>query len=361
MALTVTDQTNDITLAVNREYMPTFLMRALPNCPYLTGAKQGQVQKNGSTATALFRRISEIDPSTTALSEVTTAAYMQGRTPSQLSKTDVTATVQKYGNFIILNEEVTDFEMNPIIDDTVANLGEAAGRSLNRLQRNVLEDNLTARYAGGAASAGATISTITVGDIRKVLNDLRVNNARPFTPMTTGSENIGTAPQLPAFWGFGHPDLMDDVAQLTGFVSVEKYAGQIDVVPGEVGALGTAGARIRFVETSDASIDAGSGAAVTSQDVNATSGAADLYTLSIIGKDAHGVVGFGEQHSDGIFRAGEGGLDAVELIVKTSGSGGTSDPYNEISTIAYKFWHAGVVLDGRFGRAIVSAATNLDN
>lgn len=359
MALTVTDQANDITLAVNREYMPTFLTRALPNCPYLSGSQKGQVKKNGSTATALWRRIDEISPNTTALSEVTTAAYMQGRTPSQLSKTDVTATVQKYGDFIILNEEVTDFEMNPIIDDTVGNLGEAAGRSLNQLQRNVLEDNLTARYSAGAASAGAVISTLTVGDIRKVLNDMRVNNAKPFTPMTTGSENIGTVPVLPAYWGFCHPDQGDDIAQLNGFKSVETYAGQIDVVPGEIGSLATAGARVRFVESSDASVDAGAGAAVTSQDVNATSAAADLYTLCIIGQDAHGSVGFGNQHTDGIYRAGEGGMDACELIVKTEG--GTSDPYDEIKTIAYKFWHAGTVLDARFGRAIVSAATNLDN
>jgi N4-gp56 family major capsid protein len=359
MALTVTDQTNDITLAVNREYMPTFLMRALPCCPYLTGSKKGEIAKQGSTATALWRRIENVTPSTTALSEVTTAAYMQGRTPSQLSKTDVTATVQKYGDFIIMNEEVTEFEKNPIIDDTVANLGEAAGRSVNMLQRNVLEDNLTARYAAGAASAGATISTITVGDIRKVLNDLRVNNAKSFSPMTTGSENIGTAPQLPAFWGLGHPDLMDDIAQLTGFVSVEKYAGQIDVVPGEVGSLATAGARIRFVESSDASVDSGTGATVTSQDVNATSGSADLYTLCVIGQEAHASVGFGEQHTDGIYRAGEGGLDAVSLIVKNEG--GTSDPYDEISTIAYKFWHAGAVLNGAFGRSIIAATTNLDN
>lgn len=357
----VTDQTNDITLAVNREYMPTFLTRALPFCAHTLGAKQGSVTKNGSTATALFRRIGEIAPTTTALSEVTTASYMQGRTSTTLSKTDVTATVQKYGQYVILNEEVTDFEMNPIIDDTVANLGEAAGRSLNQLQRNVVEDNFTARYAGGAASAGVVDSKITLGDIKKVVNDLRQNNARTFTPMTTGSENIGTSPQLPSYWGITNPDVADDIAELAGFVDVSQYAGQIDTMPGEIGSLKTAQAQVRFVESSDASIDTGAGGTVTSQDVNATSGSADLYTTVILGQDAHGIVGFGDQHQDGIFRAGEGGLDAVELIVKQQGSGGTSDPYNEIMTMAYKFWHAGLVLDGRFGRSIVSAATDLDN
>lgn len=362
MALTVTDQTNDVTLPINNVYSAEFLTRALPLCPYFAGSKPGTINKNSGTATVKWRRMNELTPSTTALSEVTTAAYGQGRTPQQLSVTDVTATIQKYGEFVILNEEVTDFEQNPLLLDTMGNLGEIAGISANRLQRNELEDNLTARYAGGAGSAGVTVSKITLADIKAQLQTLRTNNARPFNPMTTGSENVGTSPILASYWGFCHPDMADDIAAFTsGFTSVEQYAGQIDTVPGEIGFVKTAGTGVRVVETSDATIDAGAGGAAASLDVNSTSGQADLYTLVIVGKECHGSVGFGESFGDGIYRAGEGGLEAIDMYYKGPGSAGTGDPFNEISTLAYKFWHSAKILDGRFGRTVVAAATNLDN
>lgn len=361
MALSVTDSTSNVTNAINNMYMRTFLTRALPLCPYFAGSVAGELSKNASTATVKWRRLEKLAPSTSALSQVTTAAYMQGRTPQELTVTDVTATVQKYGEFVILNEEVADFEANPLIDDTMGNLGEIAGQSANRLQRNILEDNLTARYAGNVASAGAVVSKVTLADIKAVLQTLRTNNARQFTPMTQGSENIGTSPILPAYWGFCHPDMADDIAGLgSSFVSVEQYAGQIATVPGEIGTVKTAGAGVRVIETSEATVDANAGGSLGSTGLNSTGGSLiDLYTLVIIGQDCHGSVGFGERHTDGVYRVGEGGLNAIDIKYKPIGSGGTSDPFDEISTLAYKFWHAGAVLNGNFGRAIVAGATNV--
>jgi len=69
-------------------------------------------------------------------------------------------------------------------------------------------------------------------------------------------------------------------------------------------------------------------------------------------------VGFGEMYSDGSFMAGDD-LSPVQLIVKGLGSGGTSDPYNEISTIAWKAWHTGKVLNANWARVIRCASTSL--
>lgn len=362
MALTVTDRANDITDAVNREYMPTFLSRAIPMAHYFLGSKQAKLSKHGSTGTALWRRIAEITPSTTALSEVTTAAYMQGRTPAQLSKSDVTATVQKFGNFVILNEEVVDFEKNPLIDDTMANLGEAAGRSANMLQRNVLEDGLTARYAGNAASAGAVASVVTAGDIKRVLRELVNNTAKTFTPMNAGSDRVGSTPILPAFIGIHHPDMTNDLALIAGYKSVEQYAGHVNTYPNEHGYLSANGKAIRFIQSEDATVDADSGGTKGSADLISTSGTdVDLYSLVVFGRDCHGSVGFGETFTDGSYQPGDKNPSAIDLIVKPFGSGGTSDPYNEIMTVAYKFWHAGAILDARWGRTIIAAATDMTN
>ena len=155
--------------------------------------------------------------------------------------------------------------------------------------------------------------------------------------MTTGSGNQGTSPQLPAFIGICHPDVAVDIAGLSGFNSVETYAGQVLTYLGEFGSLGIAGLSVRFCLTEDASVDANAGAAVGSTGCRSTGGSnIDLYSVPIYGQDAIGTVGFGQRYPDGSFEAGDA-MNTVDIIVKGLGSGGTSDPYDEIMTVAWSF------------------------
>ena len=262
----------------------------------------------------------------------------------------------KYGNFVILNEEVDIFNFAGQFDKILQVIGINAGQSLNRLQRNIGEDNATLIYANGT-SDGLVNTVMAVGDIKNAVNTLDRNSAMTFTPMTTGSTNIGTVPILPAFWLLCHPDVAIDISGFTGFQSVEKYAGQVATVIGEFGTIGVAGQSVRCVSSEDAGVYAGSGAASGSS-VRETSGSADLYTTLIFGEDAWGSVGLGQRYSDGIYRAGDE-LDPVDVIVKMPSSTGTSDPYNEITTVAWKAWHTGAILNSAWIRGIRSAATSL--
>jgi N4-gp56 family major capsid protein len=179
-----------------------------------------------------------------------------------------------------------------------------------------------------------------------------------FTPMTTGSTNIGTTPILPAYWGLCHSDVAVDIAGLSGFKSVETYAGQVDTVMGEFGTMTVAGQAVRFVSSEDASITTDTGAIGGSGVRETTNSKADLYDIVIYGQDAIGSVGLGQEQTDGIYRAGDS-QDVIKLIAKGFGSGGTSDPYDEIKTLAWKAWHAGVVLNANWGRRIRCAASSL--
>lgn len=361
MALTITATDTELQKPVNVVFNQTFLRRAQQKLPYFMGTQPGSINKQAGTSTIKWRRIEQEDPSTTALAELTgNAAYMQGRNADVPSFTDVTATVAKYGQFYIVNEEVDLFNPNGTTNELVAVLGESAGRSLNQLQRNTSEDSATQRYAGNVASDGAVNAVVTVGALNRVINELSVNSARTFTAMTTGSQNIGTAPILPGYWAICHPDVAQNVADLSGFKSVEQYAGQTATVMGEFGVYQKAGISCRFVQSEDASVDAGSGAPLSGADLNATSGNGDLYTIVVYGRDAFGSVGVGMQHTDGAYRAGEN-KDSFELINHARGSGGTSDPFNEIGTLAWKAWHASAVLNSNWARAIRVGATDLTN
>lgn len=361
MALTITATDTELQKPVNVAMSTSFLRRAKQNLPYFVGSQPGKIVKQGGTATIKWRRIEQETPSTAALSELTgTASFMMGRDADVPSFTDVTATVAKYGQFYICNEEIDLFNPTGTGVELVAVLGESAGRSMNQLQRNTMEDSSTQRFAGNVASTGATNSVVVAADLQRSVQELQTNSARTFAPMTTGSQNVGTSPILASYWAICHPHVAHDVAGITGFKSVETYAGQVATLPGEFGYYSRVGTGVRFLMSEDATIDAGAGAVLSGADLRSTSGNGDVYTIVVYGQDAFGTVGLDDDLTAGAYMAGDDTGD-WEIIIHEKGSGGISDPFNEISTIAWKGWYAGAVLNSAWSRAIRVNATNLTN
>lgn len=359
MALTTSSLTN-LTNPVNAVFEQTFLRRAQQVCPYFMGTQAGTMVKNGGSTTIKWRRIEQATPTTSALSEVTTAAYMQSRSSITPTLTDVTAVVAKYGQFYLVTEEVELYQPNQTTNELVEILGESAGRSLNQLMRDQMEDNATQRFAGNVASTAAVHAIITTGDLNYSINELTRNSARPFTAMTSGSQNVGSAPILPAYWAICHPDSAHDIVGLTGFTSVEKYGQQTATVQGEFGYYSRAGRGVRFVMAEDSSIDAAAGAALSGADLRTQSALTNVYTICIYGENAFGSVGLGAKQADGVYRAGDN-TGVWEMIFHPRGKAGSSDPFNEISTLAWKAFFAGAALNANWSRAIRCAATNLSN
>lgn len=371
MGLTVSATDSEVPKPVNVAFEESLLRNARPLAVYYIGTQKGELMEHRGTATIGWRRFntsadnaSAIAPTVTALAEVTgNAAYGMGRTPDAVHRTDTTATVAKYGQFFYVNEEVDVFNFNPTMDGIVRTLAISAGRSLNYLQRDIIEENATQRYANNEASDALVEDVVAVGDLDRALNELAAGYAMPFSPMANGSQNIGTVPLMPTFWGFVHTHAAYDVSKLTGFQSVEKYAGQVATVPGEIGYYGLAGYGVRFISTPEASIDVGAGQ-TASGDVRTTSSAADLYTIVLKGMDADGSVGLGKMMPDGRYVSGDGNPSPIKLIVKgrnTNRPSGLDDPFDEMMSVAWKAWHAGAILNSSWCRAIRVAATNLSN
>jgi len=360
MTITATD-TTILLKPINAIFQQTFLRRAQQVCPYFIGSQPGSLVKQGGTATVKWRRVEQLAPSTSSLSELTsTVGFMGGRSSVTPTMTDVLATVSKYGQYYLVNEEVDLYNPNGTTMELIGTLGESAGRSLNQLQRNVMEGNATLRYANNVASKAAVHAVIATGDLNRTINELAKNSARTFTGMTAGSTNVGTVPILSSYWAICHPDVAYNVANLTGFTSVEKYNSQVAVATGEFGYYSLAGKGLRFIQTEDASISLGGGAALSGADLNTTSSKTDVYVICVFGQDAFGSVGLGQRHTDGTYMAGDN-TGGWELIHHPKGSAGASDPYNELETIAYKAFYAGAVLNSNWSRAILCAATNLTN
>ncbi len=361
MALDISATDTELQKPVNVLFQQTLLRNARANCPYFAGTQPAEITGGQSgTATVKWRRIENLTPTTTALAELTTtASFGMGRDSSLASFTDVTATAQKYGQFYIINEEVELYNFNGTTDKLVETLGISAGQSLDRLQRDVVDDNSTIIRGGNVASDGLVITTVAKNDLKRAINELNRNDGIRFTDTSLGDDTVGTQPILPSYWAACHPDVAEDLVDLTGFKSVETYAKFTDLAPGEFGYFATAGTGIRFVQTTDAVIDADAGEDITSQDVRGTSDA-DLYNIAIWGQDSIGSVGVNAMHVQEVYQAGDP-LPAVQLIVHGAGSAGTGDPFNEVSTLAWKAFHAGAVLNTAWTRVVRVASTRLDN
>lgn len=349
--------TTQIAGPVNRVFQQTLLRNAKSRCPYFTGSTPADIMQNRGAFTAYWRRIENLTPVTTALSEISGAIAFPTRTADQPSVTDYSATLAKYGNYIFLNEEVDLINFSGQMDKLVEIIGINAGQSLNRLQRDVMEDNATAIFAGTATTSTGVRAVVNANAVRTVRNVLDRNSAMQFTAMTTGSTNVGTVPIRDAFWAICHVDVEIDVRNITGFQDVSTYADQTDVAKGEFGTVGG----LRFISSPEGTIDAGSagtatGTSVVGTDFRSTSNTNDLYHTVVMGMDAVGSVGLNFEHIKENYLAGDP-MPGVQLISKERGSAGAGDPLNEVASLGWKSWHAATILNANWIRVIRSAAT----
>lgn len=332
--------TTELTAPVNVKFQRKLLKDARQRCPYFIGSRMGDVlQSHSGTFTVRWRRYNNITPTTSALSELTGSLSLPTRTATQATKTDIDATVAKYGAFMYLSEEADLINMNNQTAELTEVFAVQAGRSLNRLQRNVLEDNATLIYADGGTADGQVSSPVSLSLIRRGVNTLNNYSAMKFMPATSGSVNIGTTPVRESYWGICHVDVEEDIRDIPGFKPVETYMSQTATEPGEFGAVGG----VRWISTEEASVDADSGDAAGSSVRSTTGVSADLYTSLIIGMNAHGALSLDADLIRRIYKAGDE-IPGIVMVSKSKGSSGVADPLDEVASVGWKSWHAGSLI-----------------
>jgi len=291
------------------------LPRALPLLVHEQFAQFRDLPKNKGKVVK-FRRYGAFTPSTTPLTPGVTPAGQD------LSVTDITVTINQYGNFTILTDEVTDTTLEDVVGEAAEVLGDEMGQVGDIVVRSVLVSGTSVTRAG----ARATIDLVQSGDIateadyRKIVRGLKNENAKRITSFVKPDQGYGTSPVAPAFVAIVHPNTsytFDDSTKFPNFVRVEKYQNQTQVMPGEIGKLFD----LRFIETTYASVVEDSG----------VGGLVDVYQDIILGKDAYGVTRLGKE--------------GPKSYYKGFGSAGSADPIDQRSTLGWKMWKAAKILN----------------
>ncbi len=255
MALTTTGTLSSV---VKAYYDKRFLMRAEANFVFKQLGRVGVVPK-GEGKTVVWNRYTNPSAKITALTEGTDP------TPAGLSATLVSATISQYGNF----EQITDILSLTAIDDSIASsvdlLAYEAALSIDTVIRNAVDAGTSVLYASGVADRTSISATdvTTVADVRKVVRELKSNNAKPLMSMKAWGAVI-------------HPDVEYDLQGDSNWVNAAIYTTQgIDrVFNGEVGKL----YGVRFLNSTQAPILTNSGSAGT-----------EVYQSMFFGEEAFGV------------------------------------------------------------------------
>lgn len=361
MATAITNNITDVGSPVNYQLMRGLLSAARKKLPYFNGSLPGQLTQQGGAPAVIWQRIENLAANTTALSEPTgNTAWQNGRALVIPTVNTVTSTPLKYGNAIQLTEEVDLIQPNANSMKMMDTLGANAGESLNELMINVYQTvtSTSVRVGGGVASAGAIVTEIQAADIKWAVNSLNRASAMSYTPMGTSRDAYNNQPIREAYYGICHPDVEEDIRDITGFVGVEQYGGYTATLPGEFGTVGG----VRWCSSELAGVieaDAGGTSSTNSLRFTTTATACDLYDTFIYGREAIGTVGFdGGQHTTQTKMMYDT-IPAVSLIQHGAGSAGAGDPYNEIITIAWKAWFSGAVLNDNWVKRVRTGATAL--
>ncbi|MBI5402488.1 MAG: N4-gp56 family major capsid protein [Ignavibacteriae bacterium] len=289
---------------VNAFYDKNFLSRALPLLVHSRWAQIRDIPRNNSDVIK-FRKYNSLSVATTPLSEGVTPAG------SALSVTDSTATVLQYGDFVTLTDKLKMETEDPVETEATDILGEQAAETFETLDRDILAAGTTIQYASTATQRTDITAAmkLTAAEIREAVRTLKNNKAKRITRMVDPQTGYNTTPVDACYIGIVHPNSTYDLKSDSAFVPIEKYAAGLKggPLPGEVGKLD----EVRFVETTLAKVFTGGG-----------SGGADVYATLIIGQDAYGVTRI----------SGE----AMKIIRKQLGTGGTTDPLDQRSTIGWK-------------------------
>jgi len=311
------------------------LMRAVPYLHFAKVAQKRSLPKNSGN-TVIFRRFEALPLALAPLSE---GVPPTGR---MLSKTDISVTIQQWGDYVTLTDFGRATVENSLLQEASDVLGEQSGQTMDALDRDVASAGTTVFYGGAVASRSLLVGTASKVDTQvmdRVMRFLFGQNGKMFLTRISASTKVDTHPVRGAFWAITHSDVLFTLQTLPGWISVEQYASDSEAVDGEVGAY----KNLRFLMSTQAKVLPGGGG-TASGDIKSTGGNADVYFIHVFAKEA-----FAEVPLEG---------ESMKNVIKPLGAAGTADPLDQVSTSGWKHSGARKILNDLFLARIECTAGN---
>lgn len=215
-------------------------------------------------ASVKFTVFADLAAATTPLGEA------EDVTPVTMSDSQVTVTLEEYGNATVTTAKLRASSFLPVDPVAAQAVGYNAGLSIDTIARNVVQAGTNVLFATGGATTPSSRTTVGTDDIlhaddvRRVLAQLRGANV----PTIGGS-----------YVGFIHPDVSYDFRSATDAASFRHPANYVNpeaIYNGEIGMF----EGVRFIESARAPLFA------NASDGAGAAGTIDVYGTLIMGGQA---------------------------------------------------------------------------
>jgi N4-gp56 family major capsid protein len=211
-----------------------------------------------------FTIFNDLATATATLSETTDV------TAPALSDSQVTVTLNEYGNAVITTAKLRGTAFLDV-DSASANIvGYNAGASIDEVAREVLAGGSNVIYGGGGSSTPTSRTTVKAADI------IEANDIRKVTAQLRGA-NVPTFNGL--YMAYIHPDVAYDLRRETGAAAWRDphvYQDTSNIYNAEIGAF----EGVRFIETPRAKVFQ------NASDGSGSTGTIEVYCTHVMGRQA---------------------------------------------------------------------------
>lgn len=328
---------SDISPRTNLYAAAKFLSHAVPKLVLERYAEVMEMPKN-KTLTIKFRRSIPFDVVTTPLQEGVTPQ------PSGIQFEDVATTLKQYGNWVQITDVIADTHEDPVLNKVSELCGEQAAQTREQVSWGIFQGGTSAYFSSTTTSPtlrSQVNAPMTLTLQRKVERFLDAQYATKITKMLKPSPNWGTAPVPEAYVAICNTDLRADLYDMPKFVPVEQYASG-SPEPSEIGKS----ENTRYVASAFLKPFLAQGSATLNGMTSVGGANVDVYSVLIFGEEALGVVPLR-------------GMSDVQMGIYNPGRVGFSgsDPLGQRGYVAWKMWHAALILNNNWTARVEVGAT----
>lgn len=264
----MTTTTTVLPAPVQQSFSYKLLSVPVPNFIHKIPAMLKQMPRNGGRTLRMRR----YNPLPTALVPLGNTGITPP--PVQLTAVDIDATMDFYGQYIQLNEQVTLQNQDPVLNEAAARLGVSLRQTEDELTRNMLA--ATASFINCTNGVnGDNPTEIVRADVDEIVRTLLDNNAYTILDNIEGEDKFGTAPVRDAYFALTSTQLTGDLDNVNGFIHKNQYPAPMNALRSEWGAIGN----LRFLISSIGSITN-----------NASALGNDVYNIFCVGMEAYACV-----------------------------------------------------------------------
>lgn len=194
--------------------------------------------------------------------------------PQNLTAVDIDAKISFYGTYVILNEQVTLQNQDPVLNECAARLGVSLRQTEDQLTRDMLASTASFINCTGGFD-GDNPTEITLADVQTVVRALLNNNAYTIMDVIEGQDKFGTAPVRNAYFALCSTNLTGNLENVKNFIHNSQYPSPMNALNSEWGAVGN----LRFLVSSIGSVSPNSSALGN-----------DVYNIFCVGMEAYACI-----------------------------------------------------------------------